>query len=65
MKYSEQRSKLIHIAAGLLNNRLPEYRDDYPASVPKYVVEGIKKHNDALRTMAITIREVADTFKNK
>jgi len=62
---TEQRSKLIHLAAGLLKSRLPDYREDYPKSVPKYVVEGIKAHNNALRIMAIEIREISDSLNNE
>ena len=57
---TEQKNRLIVLAAGILNHRLPEYRDDYPKSVPNYIVDGIKKHNKALRVMAIDIRDVAD-----
>lgn len=59
-KIRESRSSLIRIAAMLLMRRLPDTMEDYPKSVPKYVVKDVRKHNEMLRVTAINLREIAD-----
>ena len=60
--FGGSKGRLIKVAAALLTNRMSDCHEDYPKSVPKWVLRDIEKHNDFLRKMAIEIRSISDSI---
>lgn len=57
MNKDEAIQNIMQVAAKLLTVGPSDFREDYPKSVPNYIVLQMKQHREVQRLMAIKLRD--------
>jgi hypothetical protein len=60
---TEAQSTILSVAAKLLTVQVSDNPDDYPKSMPKWVLKIIEQHNNKQRDWAVELRSAYDNRK--
>lgn len=60
---SDARSLIMKVASKLLTSGPSPFREDYPKSVPNYIVKELASYQEKQRLMAIDLRNALDLLR--
>jgi len=59
------KSLIIEVAAKLVKIGPSPFREDYPKSVPNYIIIEMSKHSEELKTLSFKLATALELLRNK